>query len=60
MRSLILYWFIKAADAMILELEALMADVDNAQRALDAKKQQNTLKDHVDPDIAVRTPTADR
>ena len=45
---------------MILELEALMADVDNAQRALDAKKQQNTRKDHVDPDIAVRTPTADR
>jgi len=43
----------QAADAMILELEALMADVDNAQRALDAKKQQNTLKDHVDPDIAM-------
>ena len=34
---------IKGADAMILELEALMADVDNAQRALDAKKQHNSL-----------------
>ena len=39
---------------MILELEALMADVDNAQRALDAKKSHNSLKDSVELDAAVR------
>ena len=35
---------------MILELESLMADVDNAQRALDAKRR---LRDNAEADMAV-------
>ena len=40
---------------MILELEALMADVDNAQKALDAKKRKNEVGKSLEADSAVRT-----
>ena len=38
---------------MILELEALMTEVDNAQRALDAKKRSNGLNQTNEADMTV-------
>ena len=46
--------FVKAADAMILELEALMSEVDKAQNSLDAKKRKNALDQTIEADLAVR------
>jgi len=40
---------------MILELEALMADVDNAQKALDAKKRKNEVGKSLEADSAIST-----
>lgn len=43
----------QAADAMILELEALMSEVDKAQNSLDAKKRKNALDQTIEADLAV-------
>ena len=39
---------------MILELEALMSEVDKAQNSLDAKKRKNALDQTIEADLAVR------